>query len=203
MYEGFAETQQQQQPQTQQHMAAVAGESTASGPSATTSPALTSTSPNAPTTVEPSTAVTNSAPSTLPQTSAQPSINTEPSVDHLLRGLEAIQTPNLGGSAPEQFQSPTATVVQTNTMRSTPGQPVNQAQDSGKSLLQGAAFQSTKPTAPVVIVEKHYVQEQSAPGCAPTKPKCAPKPSCPPPSCPDMTDYIRKDSIPCWGCKLK
>jgi len=22
------------------------------------------------------------------------------------------------------------------------------------------------------------------------------------PSCPDMRDYIRKDSIPCWGCKL-
>ena len=23
------------------------------------------------------------------------------------------------------------------------------------------------------------------------------------PSCPDMSAYIRKDSIPCWGCKLK
>lgn len=23
------------------------------------------------------------------------------------------------------------------------------------------------------------------------------------PSCPDMRDYIRKDSIPCWGCKLR
>ena len=22
------------------------------------------------------------------------------------------------------------------------------------------------------------------------------------PNCPDMRDYIRKDSIPCWGCKL-
>lgn len=23
------------------------------------------------------------------------------------------------------------------------------------------------------------------------------------PNCPDMRDYIRKDSIPCWGCKLR
>jgi hypothetical protein len=30
------------------------------------------------------------------------------------------------------------------------------------------------------------------------------KEKCPPaPKCPDMRDYIRKDSIPCWGCKLK
>ncbi len=48
------------------------------------------------------------------------------------------------------------------------------------------------------------------PVCPPPKPVCPPpKPTCPPkpPKCkcppmPDMSDYIRKDSIPCWACKL-
>jgi len=35
----------------------------------------------------------------------------------------------------------------------------------------------------------------------------AAEPSCPPPcpkckTCPDMTQYIRKDEIPCWNCTL-
>jgi len=44
----------------------------------------------------------------------------------------------------------------------------------------------------------------------PACPKCKPQKECPrqkkcPPQqrCPDLTDYIRKDSIPCWNCKLK
>lgn len=56
------------------------------------------------------------------------------------------------------------------------------------------------------------------PACPPPKPKCEePKPKCPPPKpkcsdkktekckcppLPDMSEYIRKDSIPCWACKL-
>ena len=38
----------------------------------------------------------------------------------------------------------------------------------------------------------------------PKCPVCKPAPKCPPQKmCPDLTDYIRKDSIPCWNCKLK
>ena len=38
----------------------------------------------------------------------------------------------------------------------------------------------------------------------PACPKCKPQKKCPPQKmCPDLTDYIRKDSIPCWNCKLK
>ena len=38
----------------------------------------------------------------------------------------------------------------------------------------------------------------------PTCPTCKPAPKCPPQKmCPDLSDYIRKDSIPCWNCKLK
>jgi hypothetical protein len=62
-------------------------------------------------------------------------------------------------------------------------------------LKQGAAFLETKPaisTAPApVIIQREIVH-------VPTK--CPPPPSCP--ACPDMRDYIRKDSIPCWACKL-
>lgn len=36
----------------------------------------------------------------------------------------------------------------------------------------------------------------------PVEKKC-PRHKCPPPAqCPDMSQYIRKDSIPCWSCKL-
>jgi hypothetical protein len=51
----------------------------------------------------------------------------------------------------------------------------------------------------------------SSSACKPKKPTCEPKkPVCPVhiepikgcPKCPDMRDYVRKDSIPCWACKL-
>lgn len=41
------------------------------------------------------------------------------------------------------------------------------------------------------------------PACPPPKPACPPKPpKCKCPPMPDMSDYIRKDSIPCWACKI-
>jgi len=51
------------------------------------------------------------------------------------------------------------------------------------SLAQGKSYQSLFPSE---VHEKHIRQK------------------CPPAvQCPDMRDYIRKDSIPCWACKLK
>lgn len=42
-----------------------------------------------------------------------------------------------------------------------------------------------------------------SPACPPPKPACPPKPpKCKCPPMPDMSDYIRKDSIPCWACKI-
>ncbi len=71
-------------------------------------------------------------------------------------------------------------------------------------LKQGAAFLETKPAAVAqapaaavaqaqapVIIQREIIQVPA---------KCPPTPSCP--ACPDMRDYIRKDSIPCWACKL-
>jgi hypothetical protein len=185
MYEGFAA---HNATTGTTVMSSVAGATTASGPAATTSPALAEVSMNAPTNVQPTTASTNSAPSTLPASvpAAATAATQQASIDHLLRGLEAVRTPSFQQTPEQPATTPAATA---SGARSQPAGPVSNAQDSGESLLQGAAFQNMKPAAPVVqervIVEKHYIP-------MPTRK-----------SCPDMTDYIRKDSIPCWGCKLK
>jgi hypothetical protein len=50
---------------------------------------------------------------------------------------------------------------------------------------------------PVPLPPQRCIPKRSS--CPPKKPKC-PKPKCPP--MPDMSEYIRKDSIPCWACKL-
>ena len=40
-----------------------------------------------------------------------------------------------------------------------------------------------------------------APMCPPVQ-KCPPAPTCPEKQCPDLSNYIRKDQIPCWNCNL-
>lgn len=76
------------------------------------------------------------------------------------------------------------------TMRSTPGNPRDLPAPSA-ALEQGAAFCASLPpaSAPAPEVRREVVVVQ------------APAPRCP--NCPDMRDYIRKDSIPCWGCMLR
>jgi len=89
-------------------------------------------------------------------------------------------------------------------------------------LEQGKTFQKSLPSIPVLeIVVKNqdsisgsmtpkdrYKAYKDAKRCArtnicPHPKRCPPRRKCPPPiQCPDMSQFIRKDSIPCWGCKL-
>jgi hypothetical protein len=76
------------------------------------------------------------------------------------------------------------------TVRSTPGNPRDLPVPS-VALQQGAAFCTSLPRVPTPAPEVHreiIVVQAPAPRC---------------PNCPDMRDYIRKDSIPCWGCSLR
>ena len=114
------------------------------------------------------------------------------------------------------------------TSSSTPATP-NPLPVASTVLDQGAAFKQSIstaavniPTAPVKTVKKTTVSpitmfvkdaEEApvaprikyieVPKKCPPPPKCPTPPKCPPQvQCPDMRPYIRKDSIPCWSCKL-
>jgi len=75
-------------------------------------------------------------------------------------------------------------------------------------LAQGAAYKKTIPAPiPAPIQKVKTVPANSAVGLV----SSSIPPICPPPkikyvkvpnTCPDMSQYIRKDSIPCWSCKL-
>jgi hypothetical protein len=89
------------------------------------------------------------------------------------------------------------------TNSSTPS-PSNPPQTISDVLAQGAAFQETIP-APIPEVEKAPANSATGltsssipPVCPPPKIKYVKVPN----KCPDMSQYIRKDSIPCWSCKL-
>jgi hypothetical protein len=94
-------------------------------------------------------------------------------------------------------------------------------QDNNESLLTGEAYRAERQRIIENEVRRqlrdyreensHRNGENKPKSQCPPKPRCPPKPQCPPqrikyvpnPNCPDLRDYIRKDSIPCWGCKLK
>lgn len=80
----------------------------------------------------------------------------------------------------EETQSPDGA----DTTSSRPGKAAD-VQPDNTVLDQGKAFQKARPA-----------RERACPTC----PTC---PTCPPvKQCPDMSAYIKKDSIPCWACKL-
>jgi hypothetical protein len=129
---------------------------------------------------------------------------------------QVVGTPNLGSLT--KLHEGAATTS------STPATPNTPATNS-TVLAQGAAFQKTIPTidlsgAPVKSIldttesakpkskldSMNYTQPQIQYIKVPVEKKCPPQrkcPSIPPPKqCPDMSQYIRKDSIPCWSCKL-
>ena len=113
------------------------------------------------------------------------------------------------------------------TSSSVPALPNPTPDKTSPAIEQGANFQQTKPNPSAVTVhDKAPVLSTVSPlSMALSKDTHAahpplhapiqepiikyvtaipPTPKCPPaPKCPDMRDYIRKDSIPCWGCKLK
>ena len=101
--------------------------------------------------------------------------------------------------------TPDRHMIGAETTSSTPS-PSNQPERISDVLSQGVAFQGTVPTLPRKV---ETVPANSADGlnssCIPpvipktiTKIKYVKEPN----TCPDMSQYIRKDSIPCWSCKL-
>ena len=102
-----------------------------------------------------------------------------------------IQTPEIDGLA---LPSPTTAPVLASglikqpdsheSVQSQPGNPDDRS--THDSLKQGKSFHAITPG------------DSTAPDHHPIKQDC---PS--PIQCPDMRQYIRKDSIPCWACKLK
>jgi hypothetical protein len=82
--------------------------------------------------------------------------------------------------------------------------PSNQRPRPSQVLAQGAAYKKTIP-APILKVKTApansavgLVSSSIPPICPPPKIKYVKVPN----TCPDMSKYIRKDSIPCWSCKL-
>jgi hypothetical protein len=144
------------------------------------------------------------------------------------QATEAQQTPtipfnlndlaSLIGTPTQQAENPPASSsglqAQPEEHASTKSQPAKptEAPKVSDALQQGkAALQTMQKPAPErepeVLVKKQYIRVPAKcppPPPCPRAPKCPPAPACPPQvQCPDMTQYIRKDSIPCWGCKLK
>ena len=67
--------------------------------------------------------------------------------------------------------------------------------------LAAKAVHKPQPTEePEPIIKQERQEKHEKHKC----PKCPPARKCPPaPQCPDMSDYIRKDRLPCWACNLK
>jgi len=107
-------------------------------------------------------------------------VNTVPDHSSMNVAKELLQ-PMVSGTP--DLEIPDVPITGALTKRSTPGHPEEKHKPS-KVLPQGIAFQRTLPVAPVPKVITKVVKVKV------------------PNHCPDMTDYIRKDSIPCWGCKL-
>ena len=150
------------------------------------------------------------------QTTPQAAVQTQPqtqqlqpptNVNSMLRNLEQlIGTPgNIPDVRPTMPSSASTTQHKSNTGRQQPQeaegksslpQPVNQPQDASKALEQGKAFQQTLPKRETAVKEiiKERIVEVPVPRTCPRQEAC--------PTCPDMQQYIRKDSIPCWACKL-
>ena len=64
-------------------------------------------------------------------------------------------------------------------------------QPGAQGMLGSMGTQARAPAERVVYIERERHDDCDVP--KPTNN----------PNCPDMRDYIRKDSIPCWGCKLR
>jgi len=155
------------------------------------------------------------------------SVNLQPSKKPV-SSQNQIQIQNLLDvlNTPVPLASPTAPSVQPNasgaiaipmeyeTTRSRPQSTREQA-PSSEALKHGGLYAKTRPRDPlpgsqgmlgsmgnqartpaerIVYIERKRPRNCDDDNC--DKPASNP-------NCPDMRDYIRKDSIPCWGCKLR
>jgi hypothetical protein len=169
---------------------------------ATTSPAVATAPVQTTSTAQPISAKLLPSPPPVPPTQNQIQnlmelLNTSPP-------LASPTAPQIKGNANNGTQQP----VEFDTMRSRP-ESARALPGVSEALKQGDLYKSTLPlnptpgkqgmigsmgTQPRVPAERVVYIER--PRDDYERPAVSP-------NCPDMRDYIRKDSIPCWGCKLR
>jgi hypothetical protein len=135
------------------------------------------------------------------QPSAAPVNNNQ--IDNL---LQLLNTPT---DSPTRSQDPQSNrPIEHATTKSQP-ESANTAPGPSEAVKQGDLFNTTKPGDPQPGVQG-MLGSMGTQGVAPAQreiiiqreivevPRVVTNPNCP-----DMREYIRKDSIPCWGCKLR
>lgn len=143
-----------------------------------------------------------------PPTPSPPSQNQLQNLMELLNTAPPLASPTAPPPQQGVATSGTQQPVEYETMRSRP-ESARALPGSSEALKHGNLFKSTLPLDPqpgtlgmigsmgtqprapaerVVYIERPQ-EDFERPSVSP--------------SCPDMRDYIRKDSIPCWGCKLR
>jgi len=184
-------------------------------PSDATTGTKTTATTAATTAAAPGTAATTAA---APGTAATPSLS--PEVLAILAELaKASATPTVSSSASDAgSQSSSATSTSnaksvpdgSSSDQSSPGSAEQTSATNTPALTQGQAFTisvipGTAPTSSVTNVSSllpscSSSESDSSDDCeGNVAVKVNKKPS---KQCPDMSQYVRKDSIPCWGCKL-
>ena len=104
-------------------------------------------------------------------------------------------------------KKPDSTQPDTNHIHRSKPQMFHAPTPNSDALKQGKAFQSAQDPSGITTQQSTQPPVCPTPACptpvcpTPVCPKC---PACKniPKPCPNMQQYIRKDSIPCWGCKL-
>ena len=141
---------------------------------------------------------------------AKPPKNEPKSIQNLLELLNTtppLKSPTEITPTP-QSNSGNSIPIEYDTMRSRP-EGANVALAESEALKQGDLYKSSLPLNPVPGTQGMIGSMGTQPRSVPAgmyQPREAParnyNPQVGNPNCPDMRDYIRKDSIPCWGCKL-
>lgn len=146
------------------------------------------------------------APANLP--ASEPPKQTPPSLDQLAQLQAILDTPVASPTAPPPTVNAVGAKEQPKECESTRSKPADPyaANPVSMALQHGQSYLSTKPVVPIYNRQLQEVAPLLAANAAnPVQPivvNVVPEQS-QPNVCPDMRDYIRKDSIPCWGCKLK
>ena len=136
-------------------------------------------------------------------------------IQNLQRLLDTpvLESPTAALSAPQAQQDAAQKAgrqqpAEYETIRSTPSHPAV-ITTPNLSLGHGQSFMASMPTEVSPVSRGSlglYAPQRMAGTMAPAEVEYSRQiPQVPGynPNCPDMRDYIRKDSIPCWGCKLR
>lgn len=143
--------------------------------------------------------VVNLAPSAPPK-------QTPPTQNQLDNLMKLLDTPMSSPTAPEQATN--GAPIEHDTTKSRP-ESTNVSPGPSEAVKQGNLYNTTLPANPQPGVQG-MLGSMGTQARAPAErqiiiqrevvevPRVVTNPNCP-----DMRDYIRKDSIPCWGCKLR